>query len=240
VRLIESEIRELKLRILDMADLVRVQLDNTCVALSDLNADMAHRVLKKEKDIDKLDNKINKRCERIIALYQPVANDLRFVFSVLKLNAYLESIGDQVTSIADRVLQIQRPFTESLWAELEMTRLQALTKHILFDALRAYFKENADDAKAIFQRDDAIDEVHKAAFAVIVRTIEQDTSRTSDYIHLLNIVALLEKVGDLSVAVAEEALFHTEGITYRHSELKYAHKTDLKSVVSLGEDVATA
>ena len=71
-----------------------------------------------------------------------------------------------------------------------------------------------------------------------MRAIEHDTTRAADFIHLLNIVALLEKVGDLSVAVAEEALFHTEGITYRHSEMKYAHKTDFKAVLPMSEDVA--
>jgi len=226
VRLIESEIRELKLRILDMADLVRVQLDSACVALSDHNADMAQRVLKKEREVDKLDNKINRRCERIIALYQPVANDLRFVFSVLRINGYLENIGDQGSGIAHKLLQVSQPFSAELLARVQMPLLQQQVKQILFDALRAYFKDSPEASRAIFQQDDAIDDIHHAAFAVVVEAIQQDPAHAADYIHLLHIVKHLEKVGDLAVSIAEEALFHTEGVTYRHSELKYAHKLE--------------
>lgn len=185
MRLIESEIRELKLRILDMADLVRVQLDNVCVALSDLNPDLAHRVLKKEREVDKLDNKINKRCERIIALYQPVANDLRFVFSVLKVNSYLENIGDQGSGIAHKMLQVKAPFSPALLERLEMVKLQTQVKQIVFDALRAYFKDSSAESKAIFQKDDAIDELNQAAFPIIVEAIQAEPERTADYILLL-------------------------------------------------------
>lgn len=223
-RLIETEIQDLKVKVLDMAELVRVQLEHCSQALNVLDYDLAKRVLKKEKDVDKYDNKIQKRCERIIALYQPVANDLRFVFSVLKINQYLEQVGDSLSGISFRILDIRKPFDPALISDLRVAEMQEACKAILYEALRSYFRENVDQAKTIFQKDDLIDEIHEKAFPIIVTAIQKNPAQTAEFMQLYQIIRNLEKIGDYSVAIAEESLFYTEGVVYRHSELKHAHK----------------
>jgi phosphate transport system protein len=221
MRLIEAEIKELKLKILDMADLVRVQLDHCLQALNELNTNLAERILKREDEVDGYDTRIARRCERIIALYQPVANDLRFVFTALRINDFLEQTGDQVSGIASKVLTITEAFQPELLLELRLLEMQFLTQTILQKALRAYFYERADDCKLLFKDDDAIDDINRGAFAIIVRQIQHDPNRTADYLHLLQCIRNLEKIGDFAVAIAEEAIFHAEGVMYRHTELKY-------------------
>ncbi len=225
-RLIETEIEELKAKALDMAELVRVQAEQCCTALNDLDYELAKRVLKREKEIDKFDNKIQKRCERIIALYQPVANDLRFVFSVLKINQCLENVGDALSGIAFKIMDVRTPYDADLLKELHMAEMQDAVKVILYDSLRSYFRENAEQAKSIFQRDDFIDDIHSRSFSTIVNAIQKEPVRTADLMHLYYIMRNLEKIGDYSVAIAEESIFYTEGVVYRHSELKYHHKPE--------------
>lgn len=223
-RLIETEIQDLKVKVLDMSELVRVQLEHCGQALTALDYEMAKRILKKEKDVDKYDNKIQKRCERIIALYQPVANDLRFVFSVLKINQYLEQVGDSLSGIAFRILDIRKPFDAALIEQLRIAEMLEACKAILYEALRSYFRENVDQAKTIFQKDDLIDDIHEKAFPIIVAAIQKNPAQTAELMELFQIIRNLEKIGDYSVAIAEESLFYTEGVVYRHSELKHAHK----------------
>jgi phosphate transport system protein len=233
-RLIETEIRELKHKILDMSELVQLQLEKCCLALQDMNHDPIRRILKKEKDVDKYDNKIQKRCERIIALYQPVANDLRFVFSVLKINLYLESIGDSISSIAYRLQSISSPFDATLLGKLCFLEMLELTKAILRDSLQAFFNEDVEASKAVFPKDDRIDEINNRAVPIVVDQITTDVGRIMDYLSLLQIIKNLEEIGDNSIAISEEALFHTEGVVYRHTELKYAYKEGNSAEASQG------
>ncbi|MDX2062219.1 MAG: phosphate signaling complex protein PhoU [Bacteroidia bacterium] len=221
MRLIESEIKELKLKILDMAELVRVQFDQCIQALDDLNRDLASRIVKREDEVDSYDTRIARRCERIIALYQPVANDLRFVFTALRINDFLEQAGDQVSGIANKILAITGPFAPELLDALQLRTMERLTQAIFQKSLRAYFYERPDECKLLFHDDDAIDAINRAAFDILVRTIQDDPARTADYLHLLHIIRHLEKIGDFAVAIAEEAIFHAEGIVYRHTEMKF-------------------
>ena len=217
MRLIESEIQQLKFKILDMAELVQFQLDNIEMALEKQDADLARKVRKKEKKLDKYDTKIDKRCERIIALFQPVADDLRFVFSVLKINGYLEQIGDRIYSIAVRIPEIKEKHDEKLMEDLQLNRMMALTKNIVSEALVAYFEEDVARSKAIFGKDDEIDRIHEAAFDKLVRRIQKKPQRTADYLQLFLIVRNLEKIADFAVNIAEEAIFHQLGhVPNRH------------------------
>lgn len=219
-RLIENEIRELKHKLLDMSELVQLQLEKCCAALRDNNIEHVRRILKKEKDVDKFDNKIQKRCERIIALYQPVAIDLRFVFSSLKINLYLEAIGDAVSSIAYRLQDLSQPFEPKLLEELHFVEMQELTMAILREALQAYFQDNTEASKSIFRKDDRIDEINVQAQGILVQHIQHDPKQAADYLALLLIIKSLEKIGDNAVSIAEESLFHIEGVVYRHTHMK--------------------
>ncbi|MBX3102912.1 MAG: phosphate signaling complex protein PhoU [Bacteroidetes bacterium] len=218
MRLIESEIQQLKFKILDMAELVQFQLDNLEVALEKLDFDLARKVRKKEKKVDKYDTKIDKRCERIIALFQPVADDLRFVFSVLKINGYLEQIGDRIYSIAVRIPEIKEKHDEKLMEDLQLARMMQLTKNIVSEALVAFFEEDVERSKTIFGKDDEIDHIHEAAFDKLVRRIQKKPQRAADYLHLFLIVRNLEKIADFAVNIAEEAIFHQQGTPYKEQD----------------------
>lgn len=238
MRLIESEIKELKLKILDMAELVRVQLDQCTLALNTLDRALADRILKREDEVDDYDTKIAIRCERVIALYQPVANDLRFVFTALRINDFLEQVGDQISGIAHKILKIEKGYPQPLLDELQLQPMQHATREILQKSLRAYFYEDAAVCKGLFAEDDVIDDIHRAAFGIVIRYVQEDPGRAADYLHLLHCMRNLEKIGDYAVMIAEESIFHIEGIMYRHTELKYNPRARQVAIGSEAERVS--
>jgi phosphate transport system protein len=223
MRIIEYEMRELKDKLFDMVELVHRQLDDLAEALHGLDHEAANRIRKKEKKIDKMDVKIDKRCERIIALYQPLAADLRFIVVTLKINAMLEQIGDIASGIARKILEVKRPFSPELLARLQLDEMTLLTKLLVAESLSAFFKENAEISKTIHQKDDRVDEIHRAAFAIFVEEIKKAPNDTEDLLQLFLIMRGLEKIADFAVGIAQESAFNVEGVFYRHNKER---KTD--------------
>lgn len=232
MRLIESELRDLKFKLLDMAELVRLQIQRGNMALLEHNQELAERVLKKEREVDRFDNKIAKRCERIIALYQPVADDLRFVFSVLKINFFLENIGDQVSGICHKLNLIDEPFGREILKRIRLPEMQEAALELFADVINAYFQSDDKAAKMIFARDEYLDEINHEAFAIIVSEVQASPNRAADLIRLLHMVRNLEKIGDYCVAIAEEELFLSEGVMYRHSSEKHRLAQNLAELLN--------
>lgn len=224
MRIIENEIRDLRNNVLDMAELVLLQFDLISVAIKELDYEIVKVVRNKEKNIDKFDVKIDRDCERIIALYQPLAKDLRFVFSVLKINAYLEQIGDIINGIARKILDIKQPHDAQFLVQIQLETMLHLCRTLVAEALSAFFNENGFLARTIFEKDDAIDTIHREAFPLITEQIVLHPQRTSDYIQLHLIIKSVEKIADFAVSIAEEAIFHHEGVMFKHSEMKASYK----------------
>ncbi|MDW8333315.1 MAG: phosphate signaling complex protein PhoU [Bacteroidia bacterium] len=218
MRIIEYEMRELKDRLYDMVELVHRQLDDLSEALYGLDHEAANRIRKKEKKIDKMDVKIDKRCERIIALHQPLASDLRFVVVTLKINAMLEQIGDIAGGIARKILEVKSPFEPRLLERLRVDEMTRLTKSLVAESLAAFFNENAELSKAIHPKDDRIDEIHRASFPIFVEEIQKNPERTEDLLQLFLIMRGLEKIADFAVGIAQESAFNVEGVFYRHTK----------------------
>ncbi len=219
MRIIESEMRDLKHKVLDMAELVLYQFEEVTLALNQLDYDLARKVRLQEKRIDLFDVNIDESCERIIALYQPLAGDLRFVFSVLKINAYLEQVGDLISGIARKLLEVRHNFDPEFLAQLELARLIEQTRVILSEALAAFFRENPELARGLSSRDDLIDRIHRDSFDIIIRYIQRQPDKASEYMQLYLIIKSFEKIADFAVGIAHEAIFHVEGEVTRHNDL---------------------
>lgn len=231
MRLIETEIQGLKNKVLDMAELVLLQLDQTVLAFTNLDYELADKIRKKDKKINKYDTKIDKSCERIIALYQPVASDLRFIFSTLKINTFLEQIGDIINSIARKILNIGMAFDAQFLESLRLGRMLVLTRSILADSLGSFFHRDQELSLSIFPKDDQIDEIHEEAFHQIVTRIQERTDHTEAYMQLYFIIKNLEKIADFAVCIAEEALFNLNGVVYKHTKLKYAYRNESQQML---------
>ena len=164
VKFIDNELLSIKKEILDMWDLVYNQLSRANQAMTTMNTDIANKIMVQEKLVNSYDLKIDSLIEDFIALYTPVAVDLRFVLAMLNINNNLERIGDYAESIARFVIRrnretIERPLLEAL-------RLDEMFEHVLFmveTAKRAMKEENIELANVVLEEDNLLDEINADA-----------------------------------------------------------------------------
>jgi phosphate transport system protein len=214
---IEVELHQLKNDCMEMWQSVILQLKKARKSLDELDKDLAREVLLTEKRINAMELKIDRDCENIFALFNPVANDLRFVLAVLKINNNLERVGDIAEGIAKFVLYANNNFDKKL---IQLTKADIMFEEALqmsIDALHSFNLENADMARAIFKKDDLIDEINLSANDVIAQYIREHLEHTEQALYLLSVIRKLERVGDQMKNVAEEIIFYIEAKILRHS-----------------------
>ncbi len=219
MRHLEQELVALRQDVIDMWKLVISQVSNSGEAILSFNKEMAQKVAMREKKVDAYELKIDSECENIIALYQPVAVDLRFLLAVLKINSNLERIGDFAYGIS-RVL-ISNP-TVILDAELIMdTNLRVMVEHVnkmLLQGLDAFENEQPDLASAIFSEDFQVDEINKNATQLFADYIQKSPDRAFDCLQLFSTFRRLERIGDHCSNIAEEIFFYIDAKVLKHSE----------------------
>ena len=217
---LEEEILELKSNIKKMWDLVLVQLRKTNEALITFDKDLAREVTLKEKRVNALELKIDSDCENIIALFNPVAIDLRFVLAALKINTNLERTGDIADGIAKLIISAESQLDEKL---LEVTRVLVMYEEateMLEDVFTAFEKEDTKLARSVFKRDDMLDDINRRANEVIAEYILENPDKTEQGLNILSTIRKLERVGDQTKNIAEEIIFYIEAKVLKHMNSK--------------------
>ena len=163
-----------------------------------------------DKAIDGLEELINEEAARLIALRAPTAIDLRLVLSVIKISASLERIGDYAKNIAKRtsVLTGVEPVSDSAGALRRMGREVEL---MLKDALDSYVQRDADLALQVIERDESVDQMYNSLFREFLTYMMEDPSRITPCMHLHFIAKNVERMGDLSTAIAEQVVYLVNG-----------------------------
>ncbi len=223
MRLIEREIEELKNELRSMARLVSEQMNYCSQAIITNNPELIKKIKKKERKINKYDIEIDKKCERIVALFQPVAVDLRFLFASIKINLYLEQIGDNFNSISTYLSQLNAPISEEWLEKLYLKEMISRVKEIYEIATNAFFNADAEQAKLVFLKDDSVDRIHRYTqrkFATFVKEFEETGRDITEFMFILAVIKHLEKVADHCTNIAEDTLYYIEGVYYKHSPLK--------------------
>lgn len=193
----------------------RVRMAKKVIETRDV--DLAQKIINSDSEIDETEMDIEEECLKIIALYQPVAVDLRFLSAVIKINNDLERIGDEAVNIAERILTIsKRPKLDIPFDYAIMTdKTQALLK----SSLDAVVNLDLDMAVKVCISDDEIDDLQNKAYDVIKRTIEENPDRVGYLINLLLISRHLERIADHATNIAEEVIYMIEGTIVRHGRL---------------------
>jgi phosphate transport system protein len=212
---IENEINLLRFKVLDMAELVQSQFERCIQSLKDTDYVTAANIIRKEKKIDKIDKKIDRRCERLIALYQPVANDLRFIFSVIKINNNLENIGDNLNAIAEIILKLSEPFPKEVLEKVKLFEMMELAFNQYSDVINAFIRKENETARELIPNDNEIDEIKHSSVRVLIQMIKENPQETETYLHLISILNRVEKIGDYAENIAKEIVFSVEGKIYK-------------------------
>lgn len=215
---LHNELKKLKSELIDMAVLIRNQMEKSCKALVKFDKNLAREVIFNEKRVNAFELKIDKDCENIFALYTPVANDLRFVFSTLKSNSNLERMGDNAEGIAQFVLELENEFDKSLMEELRITEMGKICLEMIDSIIEAYEHDDTESARKLFEKDIELNQLNKAASDTIARYIIANPGEIHNLLRLLILIRKMERTGDLVKSMAEEIIFYVEAKVIRHGK----------------------
>ena len=197
--------------------LFRSMIDKATQALGERREDLAAEVIAADSAVDQAEVQIEEECLKILALYHPVANDLRRVTVVMKIGAELERVADLAVSIAERSAGIAEhggfPMPERL---SEMAR-ESLS--MLHDSIDAFVEQNTELARRVCLRDDAVDQLNRQLIDDVVLVMKQRPDLVEPGLHLFSVIRHVERVADHATNIAEDVVYLVEGAIIRHPRL---------------------
>ncbi len=215
---LNAEIHRLKEELIEMQRHVRMQVSKCRNAIFQFDTDLAREVIANEKYINALELKIDRDCENMLALFNPVAIDLRFILAALKINTNLERTSDNAEGIARYILDLDRPLDPELLKLFEVEQMYETTLSMIDDATQAFIQEDTALARKVFQKDDVLDSINRRATQTALRLIREQHPDHLHFLNLLSIVRKTERIGDQTKNVAEEIIFFIEAKVLKHGE----------------------
>ena len=217
---LDEELTQLKSEITTMWLMVISQLHKTRQSLVEFDKDLAREVVAAEKRINSLELKIDRDCENIFALFNPVAVDLRTVLAILKINNNLGRSGDIAEGIAKYTITAHLPFDQELVEATRILEMYDETNAILEDVLKSFETDDTKLARSIFKRDELVDEINNKANVAVADYIRAHPDRIEDGLYIISMIRKLERVGDHCKNIAEEIIFNIEAKVLKHKSKK--------------------
>ena len=217
VKFVENELLAIKEEVNDMWLLVRQQLENAFNALRNNDDDLANSVASREKRVNAFELKIDSDIEDFIALYNPVAVDLRFALAMLKINNNLERIGDYADSIPRFVAR--NNLTEEdkqLFNVLELKEMYDQVLHMFSTTHKALENSDASLAKSVIDKDDLLDSLNQKALDKLAEYAKNNPSAIRFCLEIAAILRKLERTGDHIINLAEETVFYIDAEVLKH------------------------
>ncbi len=215
---VESEIHALKENLLDMIDLVENQLTHCREVIKKKDVDLAERIIETEKKINAQELAIDKDCENIIALHNPMATDLRFVLATIKISNDLERIADNASSFAKFLKKHVKNVNEDFFQQFHIDKMLDVCIVMMKDMHEALKKENTKLVRKVFSKDEALNEINKRSVKTASSLLKEYPDDHAIILRLFSIVRNLERVGDLTKNIGEEIVFHIEARVLKHQK----------------------
>ncbi len=213
----EREMLSLREQVSQMWKLVLSQLEKSKSAFLNNDVELAREVISREKRVDAFELKLDSDCENYIALYSPVAIDLRLVLSILKINSTLERIADFAASIARHVVDSAgEPTDARLVEQLQISKMFDITIAMLTDSFVALETENTKISGKIIGKDEQVDEIYLNSIGTLTEYLQQHTDRITNGLHLLLLIRKLERIGDHCSNIVEEIVFYVDAKVLKH------------------------
>jgi len=209
-----DEFDAFKARLLEMGGLAEERVRAVVRALVDRDARVVEQVLTGDEPLNRLQVEIDDRGFHLLALYQPVATDLRSIMAGLKINTDLERVGDLAVNIAEAALRyFLHPPVKPL---IDIPRMAGIAQGMLRDSLDAFVRQDAGLARDVLQRDDSLDELKTQVFRELLTYMLQDPGTIEPALDLVLVSRHLERIGDHATNVAEEVIFMVSARDVRH------------------------
>lgn len=213
-RHLDEELTVIRSLLEEMSNIVDEQLTAAINATVNCDEALARQVRMRDDEVDDLELKIDHECERLLALYTPVAADLRFVIALVKVNTDLERIGDQAKNIAKSVLHLAH--CRETVRGLRIEELADLARSILRDTQDALLRRDLALARQVLVKDRDIDTLYKQLFHDIVQQASRHPERSAEFAYLIGMIKSIERVADHAKNIAEQVVFLVEGVDIRH------------------------
>ena len=210
----DEELNELKTRLLLMGGRAETVVHKAIEALKRRDAALAEEVIRDDRLIDELEVEIDERCVRLLALRQPVGQDLRFITSALKIVNDLERVGDHAVNIAQSAVKLSKE--PELKPLVDIPRMAAISTRMLTEALDAFVRNDAAAARRILVEDDEVDHLKSQMFRELLSYMLEKPATITRALELILVSRNLERVADLATNVAEEVVFIAEARVVKH------------------------
>ena len=228
VKFIESELVQLRREVDQMWTLVYNQMDQARQAVMTLDRQLAQQIVVRERRVDAFELKIDSDVEDFIALYNPVAVDLRFVLAMLKINSDLERIGDYADGIARFVRDIDvQEIDDRLLQDLQVDTMFTLVLNMLEELQEAFNEEDAEKAAAVLGMDDQLDRIKRASGGILTDYAKHNPDAIPLCFEFGGVFRKLERTGDHLTNIAEEIVFYIDAKVLKHNDSQ--EKSDKKS-----------
>ena len=210
----EDELETLRSQLIRMGSLVDEQVETAIKALRESNLELAHFVITREERVNELDLTIDGQCQRIFALTQPVAVDLRLLLAAMRMNNDFERIGDIAVNIAERVDALQGE--GALIERVGAFDMISTAREMLTDVINAFIHSDGMQARTVFEKEEQVDQLNRETFYNLIAAMKSDPILIEPAAHLMALLRHIERLADHATNIAENVIFVSEAKMMRH------------------------
>ena len=209
------ELDRLKTTILDISAQVEENVQKSVQALEKLDVVMAEQVIDGDEVVDRMEVDLEEDCLKICALHQPVAADLRFIISVMKINNDLERIADLASNIAERTISLAQ--SKRITPPYDFVAMADKVQQMLKKSLDALVQLDRNLALEVIHLDDEVDQMYSDSYNQVKEQIRQHPEDLDSVLYYLSVSRHLERIADLATNIAEDVTYMIEGEIIRHT-----------------------
>jgi len=213
---LQKELDKLKLQLLSLGATVEETVQKAVKSVATRDINLAKEILESDEIIDKLEVEVEEEALKILALYQPVANDLRMVVAILKINNDLERIGDLSVNIAEQSYYIGQQ--KNLQLPFDFQSMAEKTANMLKKSLDSLVQVDADLAYEVCYADDEVDKIHRSLYPILYSEVKKDPNNIEIMIRFLSISRNVERIADYATNIAEDVIYMINGSIVRHQQ----------------------
>lgn len=210
----EKELQDIKENLLYEGALVEQAIQYAMQSLLERDSDLALNVIAADDRIDELDEKIEEKCIRLLALRQPAAKDLRFITTAIKVNGHLERIGDMAVNIARRAVTLNE--VPPVKPYVDLPRMADITREMVRKSLDALVKEDRELADAVREKDEKVDNLNEQIFRELLTFMMEDPKTIHRSLLITQISKNLERISDHAESIAKMVIYMVTGKNVRH------------------------
>jgi len=210
----QKELEVLKENLLRMAGIVEEAIRDSVQSLVKRDSALARKTFEVEDRINRMENAIDEMCLKLLALRQPMAADLRFITSAMKIITDLERMGDQAVNIAERALSLNED--PQLKPYIDIPRMTEIVQSMVKDVLDAFVNRDSKLARSVCARDDLVDGLNDQVVRELLTYMLSDPKTITRAVHLMIVARCLERIADHATNIAEDVIFMVDALVIKH------------------------